>query len=348
MQTTPRALRVLPPDPPAPPAHSGAHPHATATAVAAFLLVLATLSFLQARLRLRVLLLDRFVPGAGWVEVVALAAYGAFVARWLLDARQVASRRLELWTLFSVVFFSQLALGLLGFSRFLMTGALHVPVPAMIVAGPLFRGGGLFMPILFGVTLLLVGPAWCSQLCYFGAWDGLAATAQPRTRKTPRWLPALRWVILGAVVLAAIGLRVAGVPGPVAATLGITFGLGGVGVMLLVSRKKGVMVQCVGYCPIGALATTLGRVNPFRLEIGAGCTECRLCSLVCRYRALEVEHLRRGRAGTSCTLCGDCLDSCHAQLIRFRFPGLSPTAARATFVALVAAFHAVFLGVARI
>jgi hypothetical protein len=40
--------------------------------------------------------------------------------------------------------------------------------------------------------------------------------------------------------------------------------------------------------------------------------------------------------------------SCHAGLIRFRFPGLSPAAARATFVTLVAACHAVFLGVARI
>ena len=85
MQPTRRPLRVLPPDPPARAASAGASPHATAAAAATFLLVLATLSFLQARLRLRVLLLDRFVPGAGWVEVVALAAYGAFVARWLLD-----------------------------------------------------------------------------------------------------------------------------------------------------------------------------------------------------------------------------------------------------------------------
>ena len=99
------------------------------------------------------------------------------------------------------------------------------------------------------MTLLLVGPAWCSQLCYLGAWDNLAATAERRARKTPRWLPALRWAILGAVVLAALGLRAAGVPGPVAAALGIAFGLGGVGVMLLLSRRKGVMVQCVGYCP---------------------------------------------------------------------------------------------------
>jgi len=337
------SLRVLQPD--APPS---ARRHENVAAAAAFLLVVTTLGFMQARLRLRVLLLDRFIPGAGWVEVGLLAAYAALVARWLLDTEKVATWRLRLWLLFSVVFFSQLGLGLLGFSRFLMTGALHVPVPAVIVAGPVFRGGGYFMPILFGVTLLFVGPAWCSQLCYFGAWDNLAANALPRTRKTPAWMPKLRWAVLALVVLAALGLRAVGVPGVVAAGFGLAFGIGGVGFMVLWSRRNGVMTQCVAYCPIGALATTLGRVSPFRLEIGEGCTECRLCSLVCRFRALEIEDLRRKRAGGSCTLCGDCLASCHAGLIRFRFPGLSPAAARATFVALVAAFHAVFLGVARI
>ena len=49
-----------------------------------------------------------------------------------------------------MVFFSQLALGLVGFSRFLMTGALHVPVPAVIVAGPLSAGGGLYVPSFSG------------------------------------------------------------------------------------------------------------------------------------------------------------------------------------------------------
>jgi len=343
MASSARSLRVLPPDAPsAPPRHE------RATAVAAFLLVLTTLGFMQERLHLRALLLDRFVPGAGWVEAVLLAVYAALVTRWLLDERRVATWRVRLWLLFSVVFFAQLGLGLLGFSKFLMTGALHVPVPAVIVAGPVFRGGGFFMPVLFGVTLLLVGPAWCSQLCYFGAWDNLAANALPRAKKTPGWMERLRWVSLALVVLVAIGLRAAGVPGIVAAGFGIGFGIGGVGFIVLWSRRKGVMTQCVAYCPIGALAATFGRVSPFRLEIGDGCDECRLCSLVCRYRALEMEDLRRKRAGGTCTLCGDCLASCHSGLIRFRFLGLSPTAARATFVALIAAFHAVFLGVARI
>ena len=72
-------------------------------------------------------------------------------------------------------FFGQLALGIFADPIFLMTGKLHLPIPAVILAGPLYRFEGLFMPILFISTLLLSGPAWCSQLCYFGAFDAWSA-----------------------------------------------------------------------------------------------------------------------------------------------------------------------------
>ncbi len=93
---------------------------------------------------------------------------------------------------FSMVFFAQLLLGLAGIEKLLMTGKLHLPVPALIIAGPLFRGEGVFMLILFAATVLLVGPAWCSYLCYIGAWDNYAATAQKRPGRLPSWRPWLR------------------------------------------------------------------------------------------------------------------------------------------------------------
>ena len=34
------------------------------------------------------------------------------------------------------------------------------PIPAMILAGPLYRGEGFFMPLLFLSTIFFVGPAW--------------------------------------------------------------------------------------------------------------------------------------------------------------------------------------------
>ena len=60
-----------------------------------------------------------------------------------------------------------------------MTGKLHLPVPMMILAGPIYRGHTSVMSILFLSTLILSGPAWCSHLCYFGAIDNY----QPHSEK---------------------------------------------------------------------------------------------------------------------------------------------------------------------
>ena len=127
------------------------------------------------------LLLDRFVPSAGWIQVGIAVIYGALLSYKMQDRKERPKWRLRAWLLFSIVFFGQLFLGITVDSVFLMTGKLHLPVPAIILAGPLFRLEGLFMPILFLSTLLLSGPAWCSQLCYFGAFD--AWNAKGKTEK---------------------------------------------------------------------------------------------------------------------------------------------------------------------
>jgi len=191
------------------------------------------------------------------------------------------------------VFFAQLALGLAGLGRFLMSGALHVPVPAVILAGPVYRGEGLFMPILFGAALLLVGPAWCSHLCYFGALDAAAADARRRPGALPGWARIARWAVIPAVAGAALGLRLAGARPAVAAGAGIAFGVAGLGAMIGWSRRRGLMGHCTWLCPMGALATTLGKMSPFRLRLADGCDGCGACAPACRYGALAPADLER-------------------------------------------------------
>ena len=88
-----------------------------------------------------VLLADRFVPGSGVLEILGLAWYASWACGLLVAARDTARLRLRLWLLFSLVFFGQLGLGLVLDGRFLMTGRLHLPVPALIAAGPYdYRG----------------------------------------------------------------------------------------------------------------------------------------------------------------------------------------------------------------
>jgi len=216
-----------------------------------------------------------------------------------------------------------------------------------VAAGPVYRGEGLFMPILFLVTLLLVGPAWCSWLCYIGAWDNLLARRGKLKKPwSPRRREALRLGFLVLTVGVAFALNRLGVAGGTAALLGGGFGLAGVGVMFGVSARRGWMAHCTAFCPLGWLAVRLGKLSPFRLRLRSSCVACGVCRTDCRYGALDRAAWQQQKPHLSCTMCGDCVETCGA--IEMRFPGLSPAAARRLFTVLVAALHAVFLGVARI
>ncbi len=298
------------------------------------------------------LLLERFLPTFGWFELAALALYAGWLAELMIQPALSPVWRRRVWRLFSAVFFGQLIIGLLGVDSFLMTGKLHLPVPALIVGGPLYRGAGFFMPILFTATLVLVGPAWCSHLCYIGAWDDVAARGfkakAPRPGQLPRWHRRLQAAILAGTVATALGLKFAGAPWQAAVAVAAVFGIGGVAVMVLWSRRLKAMTHCTSYCPIGILSTTLGRLNPFRVRIAQGCDGCGACSAACRYGALRAEHIAALKPGPSCTLCGDCVTRCRSDRLGYRLFKLDPLRARAVFITLVVALHAGFLGVARL
>ncbi len=318
------------------------------SSAAAFLVVTGSLAVVQLLVENPMLLLERFLPGGGWLEILALGVYAAWLTEKMLDPDRQPIWRRRAWLLFSSVFFGQLLLGLAGLERLLMTGELHLPVPALIAAGPLFRGDGLFMPILFGATVLLVGPAWCSHLCYIGAWDQVAAAGRKRPRRLPSWTGRLRVALLLVVVIGAVGLRLAGVSAMVAGLLAAGFGLVGVAVMVSWSRRAGVMTHCVVFCPLGLLANLLGKLSLFRLRIRSECTGCLKCSAACRFGALSKNDIEHRRPGLTCSLCGDCVGRCEDRQIDYEIPVLGGLPARAGFVALVCAVHAAFLGVARI
>lgn len=316
---------------------------------AAFWLTVGLLGLARSKVAFPILLADRFFPGWGWLEIALLGFYAAWLVGRMLAAPRWGMVRSRYWAAFSLVFFAQLGLGLAGATVFLMSGALHLPVPALIVAGPLYRGEGLFMPILYLSTLLLVGPGWCSHLCYIGAADDACARLGRKVpRRLGRSLPYWRAGTLALAVGLALGLRLAGVGTEAAVWWAALFGLVGLGVMATASRKTGVMVHCTAYCPIGLVGNVLGRLSPWRVRMGAGCDACGRCATACRYLALTPRDLAKGRPGLSCTLCGDCVGACGKGVMGYRFPGLSPEAARMAYATLVVALHAVFLGVARI
>ncbi|WP_319466722.1 4Fe-4S binding protein [uncultured Pseudodesulfovibrio sp.] len=309
------------------------------------------LALARSKVSFAILLADRFFPGWGWFEIAMLAFYAQWIGGVMLSPKGHRVNRPRIWGLFSFVFFLQLTLGLLGVDQMLMTGTLHLPVPALIVAGPVFRGEGLFMIILFSVTLFLVGSAWCSHLCYIGAWDDAMSRMGERpvpSAQMRRWSIFGRSATLVLVVGMALLLRHAGVSGLSAVILAAVFGLLGVGVMFFASRKAGVMLHCTTFCPMGILANIFGRISPWRIRVKKDCTQCGACFSVCRYNALDEKHVVSGKPALSCTLCGDCVSACAHGQIEYSFPGLSGDAARSLFIVLIVSLHAIFIGVARI
>jgi len=305
------------------------------------------LSIVQIKLENPIILLERLIDGGGWIEIILVAAYGALVVYHMQDPSRVHKWRLRTWSIFSIVFFSQLTLGLLGYEKFLMTGKLHLPIPLMILSGPIYRAQVSVMPLLFISTVLLTGPAWCSQLCYFGALDGLAArrkiSGKPLKNKF-RWKHSL--IIL--IVFFTLIFRLLQVPGLYTTVIAIIFGVTGLGLIVFLSAKRGKMIHCIYYCPIGTVVNYFRYINPFRMYIDQSCTGCMKCTPVCKYDALTAKDIAAGKPGKTCTYCGDCLVTCKTLSIRYRFLNLSPTAARNLYLVLTVSLHAVFLALGRI
>jgi ferredoxin-type protein NapH len=210
--------------------------------MAVFLFTALLLTIVQLKVERPILIAERLIEGGGWFQIILIACYGAYVAMKMQDPVNVPVWRTRVWTIFTVVFFGQLILGLSGQDQFLMTGKLHVPVPVMIIAGPIYRGQLSVMTILFLSTVILTGPAWCSQLCYFGAFDGIAARGRTQ-RGGVKHKMAIKASILLLVILVTLLLRWFNVSSLFATVIAIGFGVVGIVVMVWFSRKQKKMVD---------------------------------------------------------------------------------------------------------
>ncbi len=324
----------------------------------AFALV-ALLFFCLDRFAPHMLLMHRIAPGFGFMQGFLLSCWAAYVVRLLSHAQTKRQTRMRIWRIFSLVFFGQLALGLVGYSIFLLSGELHLPIPGIILAAPLFRGEGYFMLGLFAVSVFLVGSAWCSYLCYFGVWDATCAEHR-RTKPVPKIPPKLAtflpWsapLFFVLTVAAALFLRLWHVPMQAVLALGLLLGLLLFPALVFLTNKYGFSGYCVAVCPLGVLATRLRFLHPWRIRFTAECTYCQQCVKSCTYRALDAQALQNKKPYATCTLCGNCLAVCKHQGCYLDFawcPCIGGTRewAHAVFSVLITVMHSVFLGVAMI
>ncbi len=322
-----------------------------------FIVIAFTLTMVNLKVKtMTMLLAERFFPGWAWLEILFVSFYGAYFIHKMIHSFNTARLRKLTWTIFSIVFFSQLILGLIGkytgneiLQEFLMTGKLHLPVPALIIGGAVYNFKIGFMPILFLSTVILSGPAWCSQLCYFGAMDLQFASHKKGRPGKIKNKQQLKSTFLILVVSAAIFLRLFDVNITLTAILGGLFGIVGVAIMYFVSRKQKMMYHCTVYCPIGTVIQYIKYINPFRMYIDTNsCTLCMHCSTTCPYDALNPNDIKSGKPGQTCTYCGDCISSCDSSSIKYKLFNIKGIAAQNIWITLTISLHAIFLALARI
>ncbi len=315
--------------------------------LAVFLFVALNLVLINVMPAKPLLLLERLFPGGGWLQVSLVSLYAAVVAFHMQDPEKSAAWRSKTWFLFSIVFFSQLLLGLFVAPVFLMTGKLHLPIPAMILAGPLYRGETSVMTLLFLSTVLLSGPAWCSHFCYFGGIDNYFSLLKKPDRGL-RNKGKIKHTLLFMVIASALLLKWFRAPYWLALSAALLFGIGGLAVIVFISRRKGSMVQCITWCPIGTIVNYYKYVSPFRMYIDNECSACMLCSRHCRYDALGRDNILNHKPGLTCTLCGDCVTTCHSGSIKYRFLKMKPETSRYLYLFITISLHAITLSMARI
>ena len=308
------------------------------------------LSVVQVVVKPPLLLGERLLPGwGGWFQLTLAALFGGWLYLQMFDRERRGIWRRRIWMLFSIVFFTQLLLGIFADSVFLMSGKLHFPIPGLIPAGVFYRGEMSFMPFLFIVTILLSGGAWCSQLCYFGACDNLAAgKTGRRERFSPGVRAKLRWTVLLLFILVASVLRVFDIPVIYSAVIAAFAGITGGAVILFVSRKRHIAVHCSSYCPAGTLVMYLKYISPWRFGMNNRCLHCMACTRVCRYGALSKESVLRGYPEVNCTLCGDCLSACRHDALEYRLWGVSPVLAERLWLGTTLVLFTCFLSIARV
>lgn len=316
-----------------------------ATSIITFLL----LSIVQIIVKPPLLLGERLFSGGGWIQILMAALLSGWLYHKMSPRATRSIWRKRIWLIFSIVFFGQLLLGITIDSIFLLSGTLHFPIPGLIPLGAVYRWQLSFMPVLFLTTILLSGGAWCSQLCYFGAFDSISAGHGKNRTIQKKQRIRIRFSILVLFTIVAIILRLCSLSSLPATILAAAMGIVGLLIILIFSRKYNIMVHCTTYCPAGTLVAYLKYLSPWRFRIDTRqCTRCMACARSCRYDALQKQNILQGSPGISCTYCGDCLVACSHQALGYRIFNLSTNRSEKLWLCTTIILFTCFLMIARI
>jgi ferredoxin-type protein NapH len=237
---------------------------------------------------------------------------------------------------------------LLYLSLLLLPATLYYFSPALILQGAsegVVNGSMLVFGLMF-LSALFVGRAWCGWACPAG---GLQELGQPINEKPtpskPNWIKWAIWIPwIGLIAGLAIGAGGYHTVNPLyQLETGVTMALpldgGGppwfmiyyivialfLGLAVVLGRRAGCHTLCwmAPFMILGRWVRNRARWPSLRLRAEAvQCTHCQTCTRNCPM-SLDVEGMvqRGDMENRECILCGNCVDGCPRDVIRYTFSG---------------------------
>ena len=208
----------------------------------------------------------------------------------------------------------------------------------------------LHINIIIGVTTIIIfyllvgGRSYCAWVCPYGLLseigeklhDKLVAKKIIKDRKFDHRVKYLFWsmfLILSATTgyLVFETFNVVGILSRFI-TYGWSLALVWVLVVFLIEVFYSRRAWCSYVCPIGTTYGMIGKVSALRVEWNDNCDHCMVCHDVCfENQVLEITKAKYDKqreeknikkeyiTGADCTLCGRCVDVCHADALKFDF-----------------------------
>lgn len=271
------------------------------------------------------------------------------------DAKKIFSYRMKRWILvitIHLLFFLSFAIdiqmleGTLSGSRFLGFHLIDVFTTIEVFLAEHY----LHINIIIGVSTVIIfyifvgGRSYCSWVCPYGIlseigekWHNtLVAKKIIKDRKFDHRIRYFFWVIFltlsftsGYLVFESIN-----VVGILSRAIAYGWSLTLIWVLIVFafevfySRRA----WCTYICPIGTTYGLIGKISALRIEWNDNCDHCMVCSDVCfENQVLEITKAKYDKqreeknitkeyiTGADCTLCGRCIDVCHADALKFDF-----------------------------
>ncbi len=208
----------------------------------------------------------------------------------------------------------------------------------------------LHINIIIGVSTIIIfyllvgGRSYCAWVCPYGLLseigeklhDKLVAKKIIKNRKFDHRVKYLFWTMF--LILSATSgylvfetFNVVGILSRFIA-YGWSLALVWVLVVFLIEVFYSRRAWCSYVCPIGTTYGMIGKVSALRIEWNDNCDHCMVCHDVCfENQVLEITKAKYDKqreeknikkeyiTGADCTLCGRCVDVCHADALKFDF-----------------------------